>query len=167
MRTKVASFFIFFQELSNKKKIKALRPKMTKIASRGGGPALTRYNPLEGPRFFPLSAVKNCHLLSAPFAVNSRHLIAIPSLSMVCASSIVATRKPQVTLRPGFVLRSCCGVRSLSCDAMQLQVHVRPRRRQRKGVSRFIFITFAVIIGRRLRFKSLADIIYCLLASVP
>ena len=34
MRTKVASFFIFFQELSNKK-IKALRPKMTKIASRG------------------------------------------------------------------------------------------------------------------------------------
>ena len=40
MRTKVASFFIFFQELSNKKKIKALRPKMTKIASRGGGPAL-------------------------------------------------------------------------------------------------------------------------------
>ena len=41
MRTKVVSFFIFFQELSNKKKIKALRPKMTKIASRGGGgPAL-------------------------------------------------------------------------------------------------------------------------------
>ena len=39
MRTKVASFFIFFQELSSKKKIKALRPKMTKIASRGG-PAL-------------------------------------------------------------------------------------------------------------------------------
>ena len=36
MRTKVVSFFIFFQELSNKKKIKALRPKMTKIASRGG-----------------------------------------------------------------------------------------------------------------------------------
>ena len=35
MRTKVVSFFIFFQELSNKKKIKALRPKMTKIASRG------------------------------------------------------------------------------------------------------------------------------------
>ena len=35
--TKVVSFFIFFQELSNKKKIKALRPKMTKIASRGGG----------------------------------------------------------------------------------------------------------------------------------
>ena len=41
MRTKVASFFIFFQELSNKKEIKALRPKMTKIASReGGDPAL-------------------------------------------------------------------------------------------------------------------------------
>ena len=40
MRTKVASFFIFFQELSNKKKIKALRPKMTKIASRGGGSCL-------------------------------------------------------------------------------------------------------------------------------
>ena len=35
MRTKVVSFFIFFQELSNKKKIKALRPKMTKLASRG------------------------------------------------------------------------------------------------------------------------------------
>ena len=33
--TKVVSFFIFFQELSNKKKIKAPRPKMTKIASRG------------------------------------------------------------------------------------------------------------------------------------
>ena len=44
MRTKVASFFIFFQELSNKKKIKALRPKMTKIASRGG-PALTSVRP--------------------------------------------------------------------------------------------------------------------------
>ena len=29
-------FSFFFQELSNKKKIKALRPKMTKIASRGG-----------------------------------------------------------------------------------------------------------------------------------
>ena len=40
MRTKVASFFIFFQEFSNKKKIKALRPKMTKIASRGGGSCL-------------------------------------------------------------------------------------------------------------------------------
>ena len=35
MRTKVVSFFNFFQELSNKKKFKALRPKMTKIASRG------------------------------------------------------------------------------------------------------------------------------------
>ena len=33
-------FSFFFQELSNKKKIKALRQKMTKIASRGGGPAL-------------------------------------------------------------------------------------------------------------------------------
>ena len=32
--------FHFFQELSNKKKIKALRPKMTKIASRGGGSCL-------------------------------------------------------------------------------------------------------------------------------
>ena len=43
MRTKVVSFFIFFQELSSKK-IKALRPKMTKIGSRGrgggGGPVL-------------------------------------------------------------------------------------------------------------------------------
>ena len=38
MRTKVVSFFIIFQALSNKKKIKALRPKMIKIASRG--PAL-------------------------------------------------------------------------------------------------------------------------------
>ena len=35
MRTKLVSFFIFFQELSNKKKFKELRPKMTKIASRG------------------------------------------------------------------------------------------------------------------------------------
>ena len=33
-------FSFFFQELSNKKKIKALRPKMTKIASRGGGSCL-------------------------------------------------------------------------------------------------------------------------------
>ena len=40
MRTKVVSFFIFFQELSNQKKIKALRPKMTKIALRGGGSCL-------------------------------------------------------------------------------------------------------------------------------
>ena len=38
MRTKVVSFFIFFQDLSNKNKFKKLRPKMTKIASRG--PAL-------------------------------------------------------------------------------------------------------------------------------
>ena len=46
MRTKVVSFFIFFQELSNKTKIKALRPKMTKIASRGGGgPALNEQHP--------------------------------------------------------------------------------------------------------------------------
>ena len=37
MRTKVVSFFILFQELSNKKKVKALRPKMTKIASSGAG----------------------------------------------------------------------------------------------------------------------------------
>ena len=35
MRTKVVSFFIFFQDLSNKKKFKKLRPKMTKITSRG------------------------------------------------------------------------------------------------------------------------------------
>ena len=35
MPTKVVSLFIFFQELSNTKKIKALRPKMTKVASRG------------------------------------------------------------------------------------------------------------------------------------
>ena len=34
MPTKVVSYFFFFQELSNKKKIKALRLKMTKIASR-------------------------------------------------------------------------------------------------------------------------------------
>ena len=37
---KSGAIFHFFQELSNKKKIKALRPKMTKIASEGGGPAL-------------------------------------------------------------------------------------------------------------------------------
>ena len=35
MRTKVASFFIFSKSFQTKK-IKALRPKMTKIASRGG-----------------------------------------------------------------------------------------------------------------------------------
>ena len=38
MRTKVVSFFIFSESFQTKK-IKALRPKMTKIAS--GGPALT------------------------------------------------------------------------------------------------------------------------------
>ena len=37
---KSSVIFHFFQELSNKKKIKALRPNMTKIASKGGGPAL-------------------------------------------------------------------------------------------------------------------------------
>ena len=36
MRTKVVSFFIFFTSFQTKK-IKALQPKMTKIASRGGG----------------------------------------------------------------------------------------------------------------------------------
>ena len=45
MRTKVASFFMYFQDLANKKKIKALRPKMTKIASRAG-PALNEQNHL-------------------------------------------------------------------------------------------------------------------------
>ena len=35
MRTKVVSFFIFSKSFQTKKKIKALRPKMTKIASRG------------------------------------------------------------------------------------------------------------------------------------
>ena len=39
MRTKVVSFFTFFQELSNEKKIEALRPKMTKNMSQRG-PAL-------------------------------------------------------------------------------------------------------------------------------
>ena len=35
MRTQVVSFFIFFQELSSKKKkVKDLRPKMSKLASR-------------------------------------------------------------------------------------------------------------------------------------
>ena len=43
MRTKVVSLFIFFQEISNKK-FKALRPKMTKIASRWG-PALIKAAP--------------------------------------------------------------------------------------------------------------------------
>ena len=58
MRTKVASFFIFFQELSNKKKIKALRPKMTKIASRGGSclkkgyfPTFPNIKPTSGSNF--------------------------------------------------------------------------------------------------------------------
>ena len=43
MRTKVVSFFIFFKSFQTKK-IKAQRPKMTKIASRGGGggPALIK-----------------------------------------------------------------------------------------------------------------------------
>ena len=35
MRIKVVSFFIFSKSFQKKKKIKALRPKMTKIASRG------------------------------------------------------------------------------------------------------------------------------------
>ena len=39
MRTKVVSFFIFPRAFKQKK-IKALRPNMTKIASRGWGPAL-------------------------------------------------------------------------------------------------------------------------------
>ena len=39
MRTKVVSFFFFFSRAFKQKKIKALRPKMTKIASRRG-PAL-------------------------------------------------------------------------------------------------------------------------------
>ena len=36
MRTKVVSFFIFSKSFQTKK-IKALRPKMTKIASKGEG----------------------------------------------------------------------------------------------------------------------------------
>ena len=36
MRTKVVSFFIFSKSFQTNRKIKALRPKMTKIASRGG-----------------------------------------------------------------------------------------------------------------------------------
>ena len=45
MRTKVVSFFIFLRAFKQKK-IEALRPKMTKIASKGGGgPALTLSQP--------------------------------------------------------------------------------------------------------------------------
>ena len=40
---KAVSFFIFFQELSNKKKIKALRPKMTKNSLKGGGSCLKKF----------------------------------------------------------------------------------------------------------------------------
>ena len=46
MRTKVVSFFIFSKSFQTKKKIiKALRPKMTKIASRGGGSCLKSSSP--------------------------------------------------------------------------------------------------------------------------
>ena len=50
MRTKVVSFFIFFRELWNKKN-KALRPKMTKIASRGFLPqkAIFVKSPISSP----------------------------------------------------------------------------------------------------------------------
>ena len=57
MRTKVASFFIFFQELSNKKKIKALRPKMTKIASRGS--CLNAGGQTDKPAFYIKTREKN------------------------------------------------------------------------------------------------------------
>ena len=65
MRTKVVSFFIFFQELSNKQKIKALRPNMTKIASRGGGgPALKEafHYPRNLPFFSDLAVLNQTFL---------------------------------------------------------------------------------------------------------
>ena len=40
MRTKVGSFFIFFQDLSNKKIFEALRLKMTKLKIASRGPAI-------------------------------------------------------------------------------------------------------------------------------
>ena len=57
MRTKVMSFFIFFQELFNKKKIKALRPKMTKIASRGGGGPALKTTTLVTPKVYGKSVI--------------------------------------------------------------------------------------------------------------
>ena len=74
MRTKVASFFIFFQDLSNKKKIKALRPKMTKIASRGGGPALTGSSQQPASKavfFFELIGSDPCLRPASMFAFTS------------------------------------------------------------------------------------------------
>ena len=49
MRTNMVSFFIFSKSFQTKK-IKALRPKMTKIASRGGGgvSALSHLNTING-----------------------------------------------------------------------------------------------------------------------
>ena len=70
MRTKVVSFFIFFQELSNKKKIMALRPKMTKIVSRGSC--------LKG-EVYP--EMKLCELLVLV------HCIHLPLILFACASS--------------------------------------------------------------------------------
>ena len=79
MRTKVASFFIFFQELSNKKKIKALRPKMTKIASRGG-PALTQCHVL-----FLLSKTNHSPLVPALLRSRKVHHL----LFFVCSLKLV------------------------------------------------------------------------------
>ena len=66
MRTKVVSFFIFFQDLSNKKKIKALRPKMTKIASRGGSCLKAGEGQLDGAQLCPIQdSVEDTELFHA------------------------------------------------------------------------------------------------------
>ena len=67
MRTKVVSFFIFFQELSNKKKIKALRPKMTKIASRGGGSCLKGFHESYPGRLSDSKSPCACHNTTVPW----------------------------------------------------------------------------------------------------
>ena len=76
--------FHFFQELSNKtKKIKALRPKMTKIASRGGGgggPALIL-------RYFVICALRNAvtashHIVGVEFFVETTCLLSRSTLTV-------------------------------------------------------------------------------------
>ena len=146
MRTKVASFFIFFQELSNKKKIKALRPKMTKIASRGGGggPALIHWLLTKAVISFlaiekvgfsyvyltlSFLAMDVCASVNSPASLQSffRSSVLTPAIQQVAITSFLgSTPSAFAALRWTFACVS--PGKRLSCERTSLEVLFRCRR---------------------------------------
>ena len=93
MRTKVVSFFKFFQELS--KTIEALRPKMTKIASRGSclnhlatEPNKTGPSIFQAPSNFKNKKATIAAVLNISFEVHSLSFVPPPPLSLPLSQSL-------------------------------------------------------------------------------